>query len=195
MLSSDINDLIKISIIGHPAVGKTTILKLLCKDTIDRLYFPTQGFDLKKVKYGNFNLKVWDFGGQKAYLSYLKDYLVGSDLVVIVTDSTPLNVLNSRQLIDFSNDIVDDDCPIIAIANKQDLCKIDGRMNQNRVEDVLHVKTYGLTAINRSERVKFMNIIKKELNQVLLRRGLKELMNIIKNELNQVAVMKGVEIK
>ncbi len=195
MLSSDINDLIKISIIGHPAVGKTTILKLLCEDTIDRLYFPTQGFDLKKVKYGNFNLKVWDFGGQKAYLSYLKEYLVGSDLVVIVTDSTPLNVLNSRQLIDFSNDIVDDDCPIIAIANKQDLCKIDGRMDQNRVEDVLQVKTYGLTAINRSERVKFMNIIKKELNQVLLRRGLKELMNIIKNELNQVAVRKGVEIK
>ncbi|MFW9898789.1 MAG: ADP-ribosylation factor-like protein [Candidatus Thorarchaeota archaeon] len=195
MLSSDINDLIKISIIGHPAVGKTTILKLLCEDTIDRLYFPTQGFDLKKVKYGNFNLKVWDFGGQKAYLSYLKEYLVGSDLVVIVTDSTPLNVLNSRQLIEFSNDIVDDDCPIIAIANKQDLCKIDGRMDQNRVEDVLQVKTYGLTAINRSERVKFMNIIKKELNQVLLRRGLKELMNIIKNELNQVAVRKGVEIK
>ncbi|MFX0188347.1 MAG: ADP-ribosylation factor-like protein [Candidatus Hodarchaeota archaeon] len=195
MLSSDINDLIKISIIGHPAVGKTTILKLLNEERIDRLYFPTQGFDLKKVKYGNFNLKVWDFGGQKAYLSYLKEYLIGSDLVVIVTDSTPLNVLNSRQLIDFSNDIVDDDCPIIAIANKQDLCKIDGRMDQNRVEDVLQVKTYGLTAINRSERVKFMNIIKKELNQVLLRRGLKELMNIIKNELNQVAVRKGVEIK
>ena len=195
MLSSDINDLIKISIIGHPAVGKTTILKLLCKDMIDRLYFPTQGFDLKKVKYGNFNLKVWDFGGQKAYLSYLKEYLVGSDLVVIVTDSTPLNVLNSRQLIDFSNDIVDDDCPIITIANKQDLCKIDGRMDQTRVEDVLQVKTYGLTAIDPSERVKFMNIIKKELNQVLLRRGLKELMNIIKNELNQVAVRKGVKIK
>ena len=195
MFSSDINDLIKISIIGHPAVGKTTILKLLCEDTIDRLYFPTQGFDLKTVKYNNFNLKVWDFGGQKAYLSYLKEYLVGSDLVVIVTDSTPLNVLNSRQLIDFSNDIVDDDCPIITIANKQDLCKIDGRMDQTRVEDVLQVKTYGLTAIDPSERVKFMNIIKKELNQVLLRRGLKELMNIIKNELNQVAVRKGVKIK
>ena len=195
MSSSDIDDLIKISLIGHPAVGKTTILKLLGKDTIDKLYFPTQGFDLKTVKYGNFNLKVWDFGGQKAYLSYLKDYLVGTDLVIIVTDSTPLNVLNSRQLIDYANDIVDNDCPIIAIANKQDLCKIDGRMDQTRVEDVLQVKTYGLTAIDPSERVKFMNIIKKELNQVLLRRGLKELMNIIKNELNQVAVRKGVKIK
>jgi len=195
MSSSDIDDLIKISLIGHPAVGKTTILKLLCEDTIDRLYFPTQGFDLKTVRYGNFNLKVWDFGGQKAYLSYLKDYLVGTDLVIIVTDSTPLNVLNSKQLIEYANDIVENDCPIIAIANKQDLCKIDGRMDKNRVKEILQVKTYALTAINPTERKTLMDIINKELNQVLLRRGLKELMNIIKSELNQVAIRKGVEIK
>jgi len=56
------------------------------------------------------------------------------------------------------------------IANKQDLTKNDGRMEPKRVEDILHVKTYGLTAINPVERIKLMNIIKKELEKIAKRR-------------------------
>jgi len=175
MRSSDIDSLVKISLIGQPAVGKTTILKLLSEKTIDKIYLPTQGFDLKTVKFGKYNLKVWDFGGQKAYLKmYLKDYLRGSDVVFVVTDSSPINVLNSREIIDYAGTIVDDDCPIIAIANKQDLCERDGRMDAERVSNVLRVKTIGLTAIKRAERKRLMNTIKNELNQVLVRRRLKE---------------------
>ncbi len=167
----DITSLAKISIIGLPAVGKTTILKLLSKNFIDKVYIPTQGFDLKTVKFGNYHLKVWDFGGQKSYLSYLKDYLIGSDMVFIVTDSTPLNVLNSKILIELTSNIVEKDCPIIAIANKQDLCMNDsGRMNQKLVEDLLQIKTYGLTAIDQLERMKLLEIINNELNRVLKRR-------------------------
>jgi len=171
-----LNDLVKISIIGHPATGKTTILKLL-SDNIekkDRLYIPTQGFDLKTVKFDQFMLRVWDFGGQTSYLTYLDDYLLGSDLVLVVTDSSPRNVLNSRRFIESTRNIVDKDCPIIAIANKQDLCESDGRMDKTRVEDLLQVKTFGLTAINPQDRLKLMNIIKNELNHVLVRRRLKE---------------------
>ena len=171
---SDITELAKISIIGHPAVGKTTILKLLSKSRIDRVYIPTQGFDLKTVKFGNCNLRVWDFGGQKSYLTYLEDYLIGSDIVLIVTDSSPRNVLKSKKLIELAFNIVDKDCPIIAIANKQDLCETDGKMKKELVEDILHVRTYGLTAIDQSERTKLIDIIKKELNHVLIRRRLKE---------------------
>ena len=175
MPSSSLNDLVKISIIGQPAVGKTSILKLLSQKIIDKKYIPTQGFDLKTVKFGKMNLKLWDFGGQKIYLKmYLKDYIRGSDIVFIVTDSTPRNVLTSKELIDYANGFIDDDCPIIAIANKQDLVESDGRMNAERVKNVLRVKTIGLTAIKRSERKRLMNTIKNELNQVLIRRRLKE---------------------
>ncbi|TFF97925.1 MAG: hypothetical protein EU529_16565 [Promethearchaeota archaeon] len=190
-----LNDLVKISIIGHPATGKTTILKLL-SDSIekrDRLYIPTQGFDLRTVKFDQFMLRVWDFGGQKSYLNYLDEYLVGSDLVLIVTDSSPRNVLNSRRFIEFTSNIVDTDCPIIAIANKQDLCKNHGRMEAKRVEDILKVKTYGLTAIESSERKKLIDIIKKELNQVFIRRGLKDVMNVLKDELNNMEEKRSVK--
>ena len=175
MITSKTTSQIKISLIGAPAVGKTTILKLLSKNSIDRIYMPTQGLDLKIVKYENYYLKVWDFGGQSAYLkTYLSENLLGSDLILIVTDSTPRNVLKSRSLIDFANEIIEEDCKIIAIANKQDLCENDGRMNPERVENVLQVKTYGLTAINSIERVKLMDILNQELNHVMIRRRLKE---------------------
>ncbi|MFO8020071.1 MAG: ADP-ribosylation factor-like protein [Promethearchaeia archaeon] len=171
MESSQINDLVKISLIGQPGVGKTTMMKLIAEKEINRVYLPTQGFDLKTVKFGNYNLKVWDFGGQKNYLKrYMKEYLIGSDLVFIVTDSSPRNVLTSRELIDFTNNIVGSECKIVAVANKQDLVKKDGRMSSSRVEDVLHVETLGLTAIDPSQRSKLMKHIKTELENVLKRK-------------------------
>jgi small GTP-binding protein len=175
MASSTFQDLAKVSIVGHPAVGKTTMLKLLGENHCDQIYIPTQGFDLKTVKLPKFNLRVWDFGGQKAYLKYLEEYLEGSDLVFIVTDSTPRNVLNSKKLVKLAKKIVDNECPVIAIANKQDLCKDDvSRMTPKLIEDLLDIRTYGLTAIMPSERKKLSEIIKKELNQTLRRKRLKK---------------------
>ena len=175
MLSTELSRLMKVTFIGSPAVGKTTMLRLLSKDTIDRFYFPTHGFDLKTIKLDDFNIRIWDFGGQKSYLkSYSRDYLIGSDVLFVVTDSSPRNVLNSRELIKFATHFVDRECPIVAIANKQDLKKNDGRMSPDRVEKLLHVKTYGLTAINPSERNKLLDIIRKELNKIVLRRKSKD---------------------
>ncbi len=175
MLSSEIDKLAKLTLIGYPATGKTTLAKLLAQNEIERLYFPTHGLDLKTVKFDEYFLRIWDLGGQKSYLkTYSSDYLLGSDIVFIITDSTPKNVLNSRELINYVCHFVGKECPIIAIANKQDLIKKDGRMDYKRVEDILHVKTYGLTAINPSERLRVINIIKKELDKISVRRRRKE---------------------
>lgn len=175
MLSSELHNLYKISLIGAPAVGKTTILKLLSKNTIDRLYLPTHGFDLKTVKLDNFTIRLWDFGGQQGYLkTYSSDHLLGSDILFVVTDSSPRNVLKTRDLINYATHFIEKDCPIIAIANKQDLVKNDGRMDPKRVKEIIQVKTYGLTAINPDERGKLMSIIKKELEKIAKRR-LKEI--------------------
>ncbi|MFX0104629.1 MAG: ADP-ribosylation factor-like protein [Candidatus Hodarchaeota archaeon] len=175
MLSSEIDKLAKLTLIGYPATGKTTLAKLLAQNEIERLYFPTHGLDLKTIKFDDYFLRIWDLGGQKSYLkTYSSDYLLGSDIVFIITDSTPRNVLNSRELINYVCHFLGKECPIIAIANKQDLVKKDGRMDYKRVEDILHIKTYGLTAINPSERIKIINIIKKELDKIAVRRRRKE---------------------
>jgi small GTP-binding protein len=175
MLRSELDRLVKISLIGQPAVGKTTMLKLLSQNVIDRIYLPTHGLDLKTVKFDNFILKVWDFGGQGAYFKCSRDHLLGSDLLFVVTDSSPRNVLNSRELINYATHFIGKDCPIVAIANKQDLVKKDGRMSPDRVEDLLQVKTIGLTAIDPKERIRLVEIIRKELNHIAIRRRLKEI--------------------
>ena len=173
MLSTELEKLVKITLIGSPAVGKTTIVKLLSENILDRFYIPTHGLDLKSIKFNDYFLRLWDLGGQSSYLrAYSKDYWLGSDIIFVVTDSTPRNVLNSRELINYACHFIGKECPIIAIANKQDLQ--DGRMDAKRVEDLLHVKTYGLAAIDPAERIKLMNIIKNELEKIAIRRGLKK---------------------
>ena len=92
-------------------------------------------------------------------------------MVLIVTDSSSKNVFTSRALIDIADEIVGSECPIIAIANKQDLVKKNGHLTVNKVEHVLDVKTYGLVAIDPSERTKLINILKSELKKVVMRRG------------------------
>ena len=115
---------------------------------------------------------IWDLGGQERFRFMWKDFLRKSGLTVLVCDSTRKNLEKTKEILNrFSNYL---GSKVIAIANKQDLCKADGRMEQNRVEDLLQTKTYGLTAISSLERIKLMNIIKNELNHVLVRRRLKE---------------------
>ncbi|MCK4281435.1 MAG: GTP-binding protein [Candidatus Lokiarchaeota archaeon] len=162
---------IKISFIGYPATGKTTLLKLLTENTITQHYFPTQGFDFKTVRFGNNIISLWDFGGQKSYLKMnLKSFIFGSDLIFVVTDSTPRNVLNSKKLIKIANKNIDSESHIIALANKQDL---PGHMETNRVENVLQVKTYGCTAIDSNEREKIFNVIKNELDKASIRKRMR----------------------
>ncbi len=163
---------IKISFIGYPAVGKTTILKLLTEKTINKLYLPTQGLDFKTVKFGENIISLWDFGGQKAYLKMnLKNFIFGSDLIFIVTDSTPQNVLNSKKLIKLANKNIGSESQIIALANKQDLRE---HIEVDKVEKVLKVKTFACTAINYSERAKLIDIIKNELDKASIRRRKRE---------------------
>lgn len=141
----------KISFVGAPAVGKTTLMKMLSQKQITKQYLPTQGFDLGSVDFNGFKLRMWDFGGQKAYLKhYLSQYIHGSDLVFIVTDSTPKNVLTTKELVEHSQSLLpEDSCRIVAIANKQDL---PGHMEPKRIKNILDIPTIECCAIDPNYR-------------------------------------------
>ncbi|MHA1339926.1 MAG: ADP-ribosylation factor-like protein [Promethearchaeota archaeon] len=141
----------KIVFVGAPAVGKTTLMKLLTQKMISKKYTPTQGFDLGSIYYNGFKLSLWDFGGQKAYLKQnLTQYIHGSDLVFIVTDSTPKNVLTTKELVEYIQSLLpEDSCRIVALANKQDL---KGHMDPNRVKNILQIPTIGICAIDPTYR-------------------------------------------
>lgn len=154
----------KISIIGTPAVGKTTLTKLMRGKQIPTKYNPTMGFNLGQTQFAGQNIKIWDFGGQKAYLrEQLSKYVHGSDIIFIVTDSTPKNVLTTRELLEHSRNLVEDSCEIVAIANKQDLA---GHMSPKRVEDVLQIPTFPMVAIDPDNRENILGLIATLMNHI-----------------------------
>lgn len=154
----------KCAILGGPAVGKTTLLKLLEGKDITGQYIPTQGFDRGAIKMGrNATAFCWDFGGQQSFWGFWKQYILGSDVIVVVTDSTPVNLLQTKQLIEWARRITeDDDANIIAIANKQDL---DGALTPKRVENVLGVPSFAMVATEQENREKMYGILKRALQR------------------------------
>ncbi len=52
----------RLCVLGLDNAGKTTILKALSNEEIQHV-MPTQGFNIKSLKQGNFNFDLWDLGG------------------------------------------------------------------------------------------------------------------------------------
>ncbi|MHA1277883.1 MAG: ADP-ribosylation factor-like protein [Candidatus Helarchaeota archaeon] len=150
---------VKVSFLGAPSVGKSTLIKLLSGEIPPLDYKPTIGLDFGSLQFGEHEVKLWDIGGQDAFKPFWDQYLNGSYLVFVVTDSTPQNVLQTKQLVEWVNR-TQKRARIVALANKQD---IDGHFSAERVENVLHVTTYPITAIEPRERDKLHYILVKEL--------------------------------
>ncbi|NVM54912.1 MAG: GTP-binding protein [Candidatus Helarchaeota archaeon] len=150
---------VKVSFLGGPSVGKSTLIKLLSGQIPSLDYKPTIGLDFGSLQFGEHEVKLWDIGGQAAFQPFWNQYLTGSYLVCVVTDSTPQNVLQTKQLVEWVNR-TQKNARVIAIANKQDM---DGHFTAKRVANVLHVPTYGITAIDPRQKEKLYYILIKEL--------------------------------
>ena len=149
----------KVAFIGFPKVGKSTLLKMATgfKPPLD--YKPTIGLDLGNMKLCNtVSSVIWDIGGQKNFQPLWDGFLEGANLIVTVTDSTPQNVLQTKQIIESLTR--KHNTRIIAVANKQDQ---DGHMDAKRVEDVLNVPTYPMVAIEEKNKENFKMVIIEEL--------------------------------
>ncbi|MFX1566557.1 MAG: ADP-ribosylation factor-like protein, partial [Promethearchaeota archaeon] len=71
-LDNVIVTMLKICLLGQGGVGKSTMLKLLTADSIPGDYYPTIAVDietLQGVRFGPYELAVWDFAGQDRFRS------------------------------------------------------------------------------------------------------------------------------
>jgi small GTP-binding protein len=163
----DESKIIKMTLAGYGAVGKTTIFKLLKGVAAPAAYFPTIGanVDREDILIKNMRIRVWDLAGQEQYHRTWPIFLRNSKLVLLVTDSSKVNVERSKNLINLVKTI-EPKAFIIGIANKQDL---PDRISPHETEAILGVKSYGLVAIDTSYRDKIVDVIEKGIKEILAR--------------------------
>jgi small GTP-binding protein len=145
----------KISLVGFSGVGKTTTTKLICADEIPSVHIPTITGKISTVKIGKLYFHLWDFAGQEQFSYLWNDFILGSDAVLIISDSRLENVEKSK----FFIELIKEHAPYAytaVIGNKQDL---DGALNIEKIEEILGVKTYSMVAIDPSNRDKMIQIV------------------------------------
>ncbi|KAL7448142.1 hypothetical protein ACHAWC_001894 [Mediolabrus comicus] len=107
---------VRILILGLDNAGKTTILRKFCGESVDTIE-PTLGFNIKTLEHKNYQLNVWDVGGQKTIRAYWRNYFERTDGLIWVVDSADrarleickieLNNLLAQEKLAGANDIAD----------------------------------------------------------------------------------------
>jgi ADP-ribosylation factor protein 1 len=155
---------VKLTLAGYGAVGKTTIFKLLKGVAAPAAYFPTIGanVDREDILIRNSRIRVWDLAGQEQYHRTWPIFLRNSKLVLLVTDSSRTNVEKSKNLLNLVKTI-EPKATIIGIANKQDL---PNRLSPQEIESILGVKSYGLVAIDTAYKEKIIEVVAKGIAEI-----------------------------
>ena len=134
----------RILMVGLDGAGKTTILYQLKKgEKVDSI--PTIGFNVEAIDYEGLGLTVWDVGGADKIRVLWKHYYQNADGLIFVVDSNDKDRLEeaSEELHKMIAEQYLLFCPILVLANKQDLngalspMEITERLNMGQYRDRL----------------------------------------------------------
>ena len=147
----------KITIIGYSGSGKTTLARLIEQKELPRRHIPTiTGEEVVIPLTERTNLYFWDSAGQEKYSHLWKSFIIGSDVLLVITDSTYRNVFDSSLFLKL---IVkhEPNAKVAIIANKQDL---PDALNMEEVENLLPgYPVFPFVALDPDNRDKILQII------------------------------------
>lgn len=124
---------------GLDNAGKTTILKKFNGEDVHTIS-PTLGFNIKTLEHQNYQLNIWDVGGQKSLRSYWRNYFESTDGLVWVVDS-----IDRRRMEDCTKELHSllqeerlSGATLLVFANKQDL---PGAMTADEIKEALNLES------------------------------------------------------
>ena len=112
------------------------------------------------VKIGKIDFYLWDYMAQEQFIFLIEEFIVASDVILLVTDSTSENIEKSKYFLEILKTRTPD-VNIGVIANKQDLIKA---MDAKAIEKILGFKTYSMIATDPINQKKMIQIIAELLN-------------------------------
>ncbi len=139
----------KITVVGDPAVGKTTLVKKYTTGSFQKDYISTLGAQFsnydEKIEGKQVKLFIWDIAGQETFEVMRRKFYNGSSGAVIVFSHAPeeLKSFNHnekwfKELKKYCGDI-----PIALFGNKIDLInEIELGSNKNKVNSDINVEKF-----------------------------------------------------
>lgn len=172
----DRKHMLKIIILGDMNVGKTSIMKKYVNNQFSETYKATIGADFltKNITLDNDNfiLQIWDTAGQERFQSLGTAFYRGTDICILVYDSTNLdslyNLINwKKEFITNSGILFPEKYPFLVIGNKKDLPNnISNEIIENvmkKMDIKLHFKVSAKNGENLNKA--FKRIIFKSVDQ------------------------------
>jgi ADP-ribosylation factor-like protein 1 len=155
----------KVVILGLEGAGKTSLFDRIKSNEV-YIRHPTIGFIVEQIKLDGIQMTLWDFGGNEKIMNLWDRYIDGTDLVILVIDSSDYENLDRVKAI---FEIIKQKLPdvyVLIVLNKVDL-------NQSLSNDVIVKKT---DLYNND--LKIANVVRTSMSRG---DGIKELLKAIKN--------------
>ena len=152
----------KISIVGFDFVGKSSICEMIQNGKIPRKYKETTLMEHHKAKLFGMPLLIWDIPDQGDISEKVwSSFILGSDAVIIVLDSTKENVMESKAMVEVTDKIIPH-AELLIVANKQDS---DDALKPEEIEDILGTKVFPFEA-NKAENSMLIQIQTAKLLEI-----------------------------
>jgi small GTP-binding protein len=178
---------IKVALVGFGGVGKSTIFGLIQGHDVPVKFIQTTPVIYKRLdnKIAETEVIICDYTGQERFTSSWPTLLKGTHVILLVTDSTVENVLETKRM--FINMIKKNrpDAIIVIIGNKQDLPKAMGiplLKKMLAMDDI-----YSTCAVDPTERKKIQNIVIHGVEKFLAKQTEREIQSdVVSNALKKL---------
>lgn len=139
----------KITVVGDPSVGKTTLVKKYTTGSFQKEYIATLGAQFskyeEKIEGHQINLFIWDIAGQDAFETMRSKFYNGSSSAIIVFSHAPEEITSFNHINKWLKELNEycGNIPIALFGNKIDLInEKDLVLNEDKVISDFNIGKY-----------------------------------------------------